>query len=318
MSNTSPQYNAGHIGAIFAQLNQKDVEEFNVCYQYWNLQCQIEILQIRLNDVRKQIIENTECMQEVQPTAVELATLARLQSNGVSDVDLLDRMLERGESWLDRTMQRLDYFEQLDDFISDDYTQWCQHALEGAYDWIDSVLDGNATSQPTTATTLATTEDVKEEERIQATEELFLQKISTDEDQAFMQEITIKRPSITITDLEEAVSTSEDIPLHNDIASAPENATLLTEEANPVDTFEDIKTTNTGKDSHPEYNAFEEPPSVENSSTATNEQSPLQEVVEISPVTQKSSTSQTNLTPEYVSSKRPNFIKRFFGKIWGS
>jgi hypothetical protein len=318
VSNTSPQYNASNTGAIFAQLNQKDVEEFYVGYQYWNLQHQIESLQIRLNDVRKQIIENTECMQEVQPTAIELATLARLQSNGVSDVDLLDRMLARGESWLDRTMQRLDYFEQLDDFISDDYTQWCQHALEGAYDWIDSVLDGNATSQPKTATTLATTEDVEEEERIQATEELFLQKISTDEDEAFMQEITMKRPSITITDLEEAVPTSEDIPFGVEVASTTENVTLLLEEENPVDTLEDTKTTNTGEDSHPEYNAFEEPPSVESSSTTKNGQTPLQESVEIPPVTQKSSTPQTNITPEHVSPKRPNFIKRFFGKIWGS
>ena len=203
MSNTSPQHNAGNIDTIFAQLNQQDVEEFYTGYQYWNVQHQIEVLQSRLNDVRKQIIENTERMQEVQPTAIELATLARLQSNGVSDVDLLDRMLERGELWLDRTMQRLDYLEQLDDFISDDYTQWCQHALEGAYDWIDSVLDGNATSQPSTATTLATTEDAKEEELIEATEELFLQKISTDEDEAVMQETTMKRPSITIADLEE-------------------------------------------------------------------------------------------------------------------
>ena len=318
MSNTSPHYNAGNIGALFAQLNRKDVEEFYVCYQYWNLQHQIEVLQFHLNDVRKQIIENTERMQEVQPTAIELATLARLQSNGVSDVDLLDRMLARGESWLDRTMQRLDYFEKLDDFISDDYTQWCQHALEGAYDWIDTVLDGNATSQRTTATTLATTEDVKEEELIQATEELFLQKISADEDEALMQETTLKRPSITIADLEEVVPTSEDIPFGVDVASTPENATLLIEEANPVDTREDTKITNTGEDSHSEYHALEEPPSVENSSTSANGQPPLQESVEISPVTQKSSPPQTNVTPKHVSPKRPNFIKRFLGKIWGS
>ena len=167
-----------------------------------------------MNDFRQQIIVNTERIQEVQPTAIELATLARLQSNGVSDVELLDRMLERGELWLDRTMQRLDYFEQLDDFISDDYTQWCQHALEGAYDWIDSVLDGNATSIPSTTTTSTTTEDTKEEGLIEATEELFLQKISNDEDEALMQEITMKRPSITSADLEEAVLSPEDTPCY--------------------------------------------------------------------------------------------------------
>ncbi|HYX49334.1 MAG TPA: hypothetical protein VE843_06300, partial [Ktedonobacteraceae bacterium] len=192
MSKISPQHISGTFSSILSQLNPQDVEEFYKGYQYWYLQHQIEILDIRLSEVHRQIGENTERIQEVQPTAIELATLARLQSKGVSDVDLLDRMLERGELWLDRTMQRLDYLEQLDDFISDDYTQWCQHALEGAYDWIDSVLDGSATPQPVPATLSITNEDVKEEELINATEELFLQKISNDEDGAFTQEITMK------------------------------------------------------------------------------------------------------------------------------
>ena len=252
MSNTSPQHIAGNIGAIFAQLKQQDVEEFYIGYQYWNLQHQIEALQIRLDDLRKQIIVNTERMQEVQPTAIELATLARLQSNGVSDVDLLDRMLERGESWLDRTMQRLDYFEQLDDFISDDYTQWCQHALEGAYDWIDSVLDGNVTSPTSTATTSATIQDMKEEELVEATEELFLQKISNDEDEALMQAITMKRPSITVADLEESVPSSEDTRV----------------------------------------------------------------AVEVTPTLEHTTPARSTLA--HVSPKRPNFMTRFFGKIWGS
>jgi hypothetical protein len=232
VNNTSPQYIASNIGAVFAQLNQQDIEEFYTGYQRWNLQHQIEVLQTRLEDLRKQIIANTEHMQEVHPTAIELATLARLQSNGVSDVDLLDRMLERGESWLDRTMQRLDYFEQLDDFISDDYTQWCQHALEGAYDWIDSMLDGNSTSPPTIATTTAAT---KEEELIEATEELFLQKISNDEDESAMLETTMKRPSITIVDLEESVPTTEDTRVAVEDTPTPENTTPVKEEANPVE-----------------------------------------------------------------------------------
>src|SRR5438874_12516815 len=174
MSNISPQHIASSIGAIFAQLNWHGVEELYIGYQYWNLQHQIEDRQIRLDDFRKQISVNTERMQEVQPTAIELATLARLQSNGVNDVDLLDRMLEQGEFWLDRTMQRLEYFEQLDDFISEDYTQWCQLALEGAYDWIDSMLDGSPTSSSPGAAS-------EKAELTEATEELFLQKLSSDE-----------------------------------------------------------------------------------------------------------------------------------------
>src|SRR6266480_7300448 len=250
MSNTYPQHIASSIGALFVQLNRHDVEEFYIGYQYWNLQHQIGDRQIRLDDFRKQISANTERMQEVQPTAVELATLARLQSNGVNDVDLLDHMLERGESWLDRTMQRLDYFEQLDDFISDDYTQWCLHALEGAYDWIDSVLDGNATSPPSTASTSATTQDMKEEELIEATEELFLQKISNDEDESLMQAITTKRPSITIADLEEVVPSSED----------------------------------------------------------------TRAAVEVTPTLDHTTPAKSTLA--HVSPKRPNFMTRFFGKIW--
>jgi hypothetical protein len=275
VNNTSSQHNTAQSGDIFGQLNQQDVEEFYIYYQYWNLQRQIENIQHRLIDVRRQMIENNERRQEVQPTAIELATLARLQSNGVRDIDLLDRMLERGEAWLDRTMQRLDYLEQLDDLISDDYTQWCQHALEGAYDWIDSVLDGNATTQPSTATPGATPEDVNGEELVEATEELFLQKINNDEDEAISQVITMKRPAITTADLEEAVPPAED--------TAPEV-----------------------------------PLTMENSSTSANEQPSPQEPSEISPVAQTSSSPQTNVTPEYVSYKRPGFMKRFFGKIWSS
>jgi hypothetical protein len=308
VNNTSPQHSAANFDGILAQLNQQDVEEFYTGYQYWNTQCQVEFLQNRLNDVRMQIIENNARMQEVQPTAIELATLARLQSNGVSDIDLLDRMLERGESWLDRTMQRLDYLEQLDDFISDDYTQWCQHALEGAYDWIDSVLDSNATSQPPAATAHATIVDVKEEELIEATEELFLQKISSEVDDAFMQETTMKRATITTADLEKAAPLSEDIPNGVEAASTHENVPPDMEEMNPVASTEDTKTSNNEEVAHTKHTAFEEPLSALSNSTSMN--SPMQEPVAISTGAQKSFA--------HVSHRRPGFIKRFFGKVWGS
>lgn len=280
MSKSTPQQSSDNFGAIFAQLNQQDVETFYAGYQYWNLQHHIEMLQIRLNNTRRKILENTQRMQETQPTAIELATLARLQSNGVSDVDLLDRMLERGESWLDRTMQRLDYFEQLDDFIRDDYTQWCQHALEGAYDWIDSVLDGNATPQSATTETIETmTDDVKEEELIEATEELFLQKISTDEDEAFAQEITMKRPAISAADLEEAKPLSEDIHSEVEVASSPLEVLQQSEEQ----------------------------PSPEAPSTNSKETNAHSSAN----IPQTHGRYQKNHTP-----KRPNVIKRFIGRIW--
>jgi hypothetical protein len=363
VNNTSPQQGSNVFETIFAQLNPQEVEEFYKGYHYWNVQHQIETLQYRLNDVRKQITENTIRIQELQPTAIELATLARLQSNGVSDVELLDRMLERGEMWLDRTMQRLDYLEQLDDFISDDYTQWCQHALEGAYDWIDSVLDGNALSQPSTFTASDTTEDAKDKDLLDATEELFLQKISNDEDEALMQEITIKHPSITTADLDEAVPTSEDIPAVVDVATNPEKATPALEAINPVDTisatdlpaeevnfqeYEKVEilpkteevlpaelsdatdiasvqsadTVSASSSEQPNLSEnlepVEEPLSVANNTTFTNENPPRQESIEISLITEEPSSLPPKTSTVIVSRKQPNFIRRFFGKIWGS
>ena len=214
MSNTPPQSDPVSIDAIYARLNQRDIEQFYAGYQRWTLQQQIATLEAQLNTLRRQIDENTERMQEVHPSAIALATLARLQSNGVNDIDLLDRLLERGEMWLDRTMQQLDYCERLDGFISDDYTQWCKHALEGAYDWIDSIHYGSLSSSPPVAVT-------GDEQFIEATEELLLQKLSSDEeeDEAPMLETTLKRPALTIAQSEEPVSTAEDIPPEMEVVS---------------------------------------------------------------------------------------------------
>jgi len=350
VNKASPQQSPDNFDTLFAQLNSQDVEEFYREYQYWNMQHQLEMLHIRLSDVRKQISDNTQRIQETQLTAIELATLARLQSNGVSDIDLLDRMLERGEMWLDRTMQRLDYLEQLDDFISDDYTQWCQHALEGAYDWIDSVLDGSAISQPATDTDQITIEEVQEEERLEATEELFLQKISTDKEESFVQEITMKRPSITTADLEEAVHLFEDSHTEDEDATTHENSiatlgeantleiaedtnemltdlevhtslennTPVIDDANQVDTTEDTHTSKNEDGSRIESTGSKEQLSVESNATSTQEQPPLQEPVKIAPVAQTSFPPQTESTFEQVAHKRPGFMRRFLGRVWGS
>jgi len=230
VNNSSPQSHSSNIDAIFVQLNQRDIEEFYTGYQCWQLHQRITALQTQLDDLQRQIVENTQCMQEVQPTAIALATLARLQSNGVSDIDLLDRMLEQGEFWLDRTMQRLEYFEQLDDFISEDYTQWCQLALEGAYDWIDSMLDGSPTSSSPGAAS-------EKAELTEATEELFLQKLSSDEyeDESSLLETTLKRPAITIVDPSEPLPQSEDIPITLEVAPNVKEANPIEEEDLPGD-----------------------------------------------------------------------------------
>ena len=318
MSNPFPLNlnNASNTGAVFAQLNQQDIEEFYTGYQRWNLQHQLEVLQTRLEDLRKQIDVNTARMQEVHPTALELATLARLQSNGVSDIDLLDRMLEQGELWLDRTMQRLDYLEQLDDFIRDDYTQWCQHALEGAYDWIDSVLDGNPTSLPLAAAT-------EEEGLTEATEELFLQKISNDEDESVMLETTMKRPSIIIADLAESIPSTEDTLVAVEAAPTPENTTPVLEEINPVDT---ISATDLPAEevNIQEYETDEVVP-ISEEVPPVMEQTAIHEDITLdssedtkATIIEEPSSSPLKTSPGNVSPKRPNFIRRLLGKIWGS
>jgi hypothetical protein len=290
MNSTPPPDQAENIITTFARLNQQDVEEFYLGYLYWSMQHQIEILQKRLDQTHMMMIENAVRSQQVQPTAIELATLARLQSNGVSDVDLLDRMLERGEAWLDRTMQRLDYLEQLNDFIREDYTQWCNHALEGAYDWIDSVLDGeppSSSQDSLQATSEEATEDVKHEALIEATEELFLQKISA-EDGLQANEITLKRSSVTFTAAEEDVPSSP----HTPIADHREETHLEAIEAGKLP--------------------------IENSQTSTEAQPFVQEPIETVAGAQTSTKSPTHVTQVDVSTKRSGFVKRFLGKIWGS
>ncbi len=221
MSNTSPQNGSYSVDDIFAGLNQRDIEQFYAGYQQWHLQQQIATLQTRVDDLYLQIFDITERMQTVQPSAIALATLARLQANGVNDVELLDRMLERGENWLDQTMQRLDYCEQLDDFIRDDYTQWCRHALEGAYDWIGSIQD-TSTSSPAEESVAV------EVEQVEATTELFLQKLNSDEDEdeTSMLETTLKRPAITLSSSEEAAP----IPV---VAGAPAAAEAISPPGEP-------------------------------------------------------------------------------------
>lgn len=284
MNSTSPQSNSSSIDTIFGQLNQRDVEEFNTGYHGWNLRQQISALQFRIGNLHQQIAENAQRMQEVQPSAIALATLARLQSNGVNDIDLLDRMLEQGELWLDRTMQRLEYFEQLNDFISDDYTQWCQLALEGAYDWIDSMLDG---SPPSSSAVEASS---KEEELTEATEELFLQKLSSDEieDESSRLETTLKRPAITTAHPSEPLPPSEDISIAQEIAPLVEEASPAQEEnfledvtpASPLPVEADLTQEHGEADvtqAPGKVLPFEEPISEEEVATPGTEQSVIQE-----------------------------------------
>jgi len=360
VNNTPSQSNSNSIETLYAQLNPCDIEEFYTSYQRWNMHQQIAALQNRLDDLHRQIAENTQCMQEVQPTALALATLARLQSNGVSDIDLLDRMLQQGELWLDRTMQRLEYFEQLDDFISDNYTHWCQLALEGAYDWIDSMLDGNSTSSSPVAASEA-------EAQAGTTEEVFLQKLSSDEhddeDESSILENTLKRPAITLTQPSEPVPPPEGISVAVEVPPGVDEVTLPHEETlpdavprSPILPLEEGSTQehleSDGTQSPAEVIPIEKPISAENNPISESGDLSKQDVFEAPPATEEVALTQLEIpqqsaehpVSEVPSSdsnkieaqplsnipemheqhqqnetpKRPNLIRRFIVKIWGS
>lgn len=139
------------LDAIFATLSPSEVEQFAAAYRQWFLQQRIVEIRARITATQEQIAENERRLRQVTPSPLALASLARLQASGVSDTDTLDRLLERGETWLDETMQRLDYCEQFDNFLSEDYTGWCKLALDGAFDWIDTARGGNAVESPSYA-----------------------------------------------------------------------------------------------------------------------------------------------------------------------
>jgi hypothetical protein len=190
MSNTPGQLSPNEISLLFEKLSPQDVSEFHAGYQQWLHQQQTAYLQTQIVRVRQQIAENNRQIQLVHPSSIALASLARLQSNGVTNLDLLDRLLDRGETWLDNTMLHLEYCEKFD-FIRGNYTEWCEHALEGAYDWIDSMRkvsieatksSPQSTDQPPSQSPSPASADIETAETSkEATEEIFLQKLMSEE-----------------------------------------------------------------------------------------------------------------------------------------
>ncbi|HET8912916.1 MAG TPA: hypothetical protein VFN23_15695 [Ktedonobacteraceae bacterium] len=148
MSNQKPPVFSDSMRWLYQQLAPQDIEQFYVGYQYLEAEQLSHDLQSQITALQQQIIENIGNIQATQPSAVAMAALVRLQSVGVQDNDLLDFLLLRGEEWLDQTMQRLDYCEQMGLIEDNDYTKWCEHALDGAYDWIDSMREANNADAP--------------------------------------------------------------------------------------------------------------------------------------------------------------------------
>ena len=184
------------LDALYSSLNPQHVEQFYQGYSAWQMQRRIAMLEANVARTDQQINDNIVLMQLVQPSAIALATLSRLQSDGVDDINLLDTMLERGDEWLDHAMQLLTRCERLN-LIHESYTEWCQHALEGAYNWLDSMNETEATTL-STSPQVHNAQNVIQTEAIDApdttgegTAELLLRKLMNDEE-------TVKAPAISI------------------------------------------------------------------------------------------------------------------------
>ena len=179
-----------NVDSIFSQLNADDVDQFYRGYQYWSFQQRLDTLREQIDALQQRMAANREDIQQSAPSAMALASLARLQSHGVEDTDLLDRLLDRGDEWLDRTIQRLEYCEQTG-LIGDDYTKWCEHALEGAYDWIDSLTGADSAVPVETDQEAAAAPEAMP----QTTEAMLLQKLMSEEEEVS----TLKLPAVPAT-----------------------------------------------------------------------------------------------------------------------
>jgi hypothetical protein len=236
------------VHAIFALLQAEEVEQFYAAYRQWHLQQRIVELRQRLAALQEEIGKNELRIQQYRPSPIALASLARLQSNGVSDIELLDQMLERGEAWLDTAMQHLDYVEQFENFLSDDYTEWCRRALDGAFDWMDSLLTAGGT--PPALVNAAEAGDSALEpspEEAEETEAKLLQKLSSEGetgDEPGGEEPTLKYIAVQSPVPEEAPPVAEATPPGQDepgtvIAPGegePDNAQIAAVEQMPLET----------------------------------------------------------------------------------
>lgn len=193
---------SSQLNALYASLNPQHVEEFYQGYSAWRMHQNIALLEAHLAQTDLQINDNAVLMQLVQPSTLSLVALTHLQSYGVDDINLLDTMLERGDEWLDHTMQLLTRCERLN-LIHESYTEWCYHALEGAYDWLDSINE----TTPTTLATSTQTDDVPgtsdtdsadttntTDTTATETAELLLRKLMSDDE-------TVKMPAPDIADI---------------------------------------------------------------------------------------------------------------------
>lgn len=121
---------------LYEQLPLDAMQIAHASYMAWYVDRVTSELDRTMAGLRSELRDNDAKEASYRPSANEVSAIERLQQSGVTGVDLLDRMVEQGEDWLVVTMRRLDHFERTG-LAPKDYSAWCEHALAGAYDWID-------------------------------------------------------------------------------------------------------------------------------------------------------------------------------------
>lgn len=138
---------------IYEQIPLQAMQQVSESYMSWYVERVTSELDKTTAGLRAELRDNDAKEASYRPSPNELAAIERMQRSGVTGVDLLDRMVEQGEDWLMLTMRRLDHFERTG-LAPKDYSTWCEHALGGAYDWIDHerlASSGTASSATTPA-----------------------------------------------------------------------------------------------------------------------------------------------------------------------
>lgn len=125
------------ITQLYEQIPLEAMQQVADSYMTWYVERATRDFDETIAKLRAELEQNDKQEALFKPSAAELDAMRRLQANKVTDVDLLDRLVEKGEEWLVLTMHRLDYFERAG-LAPTDYPGWCEHALIGAYDWIDA------------------------------------------------------------------------------------------------------------------------------------------------------------------------------------
>jgi hypothetical protein len=135
---------------IYEQIPLQAMQQVSESYMSWYVERVTSELDKTTAGLRAELRDNDAKEASYRPSPNELAAIERMQRSGVTGMDLLDRMVEQGEDWLMLTMRRLDHFERTG-LAPKDYSTWCEHALGGAYDWIDHerLATSGAPSTPT-------------------------------------------------------------------------------------------------------------------------------------------------------------------------